>query len=478
MAEGAAARAARRGRRRRGAARAGDRLPHAAPARRLLLDRHAGADRRAADDVRQLGIHRRRPRHLARAAGDGAVLRELRAVRVRGDGHPGRARGGDRVVHRALVDRARVRGHPRQRGSRRVHGRADAAAQAPGHHRQRHAHGTGRRAVSVLHHLRRAGVGVRPELRGEQPGHADDRRHHDVGGTGHRRRAARQRAADRDRHDLVGAEPPARRRHPGGVRDPGARGDRGARAPPEPSRPRVSAEVFLDVQSVTKRFGGFAALNGVSLSVRRGERFGLIGPNGSGKTTLINCVSGTLRADGGRIVFGDQDITTLPAHRRTRLGIARSFQIPKPFMSMTVVDNLLIPLEYAAGGHGAAAMDEAMSILRLMGLDAKARVRSGALTQIEMRKLELARAMAARPKLLVSDEAMAGLSSNEVDDILAILFRLNETGITVIMIEHIMRAVMRFSERIAVLDAGEKIAEGGPDQILADKRVEKAYLGE
>jgi branched-chain amino acid transport system ATP-binding protein len=240
----------------------------------------------------------------------------------------------------------------------------------------------------------------------------------------------------------------------------------------------MSAETFLHVHRVTKRFGGFQALNAVSLQVRQGERFGLIGPNGSGKTTLINCISGTLRTDGGRIVFADQDITTLPAHRRTRLGIARSFQIPKPFTSMTVLQNLMIPIEYAGRGHRDGVVDEAMGILGLMGLAAKAHVLSAALTQIEMRKLELARAMAARPRLLVSDEAMAGLSSTEVDDILAILVELNQRGITIIMIEHIMRAVMRFSHRIAVLDAGEKIAEGGPDEILADKRVEKAYLGE
>jgi branched-chain amino acid transport system ATP-binding protein len=240
----------------------------------------------------------------------------------------------------------------------------------------------------------------------------------------------------------------------------------------------VSAEAFLDAREVTKRFGGFQALRAVSLRVRQGERFGLIGPNGSGKTTLINCISGTLRTDGGRIFFADRDITALPAHRRTRLGIARSFQIPKPFTSMTVLDNLLIPLEYARPGHHDGVVDEAMAILGQVGLAAKAHAPSPALTQIEMRKLELARAMAARPKLLVSDEAMAGLSSAEVDDILAILFELNQRGITIIMIEHIMRAVMRFSERIAVLDAGEKIAEGRPEEILANKRVERAYLGE
>jgi branched-chain amino acid transport system ATP-binding protein len=138
----------------------------------------------------------------------------------------------------------------------------------------------------------------------------------------------------------------------------------------------------------------------------------------------------------------------------------------------------MIPIEYARLGHHDGVVDEAMGILVQVGLAAKALVPSRALTQIEMRKLELARAMAARPKLLVSDEAMAGLSSSEVDDILAILLRLNGQGITVIMIEHIMRAVMRFSERIAVLDAGEKIAEGTPDQILGNKTVERAYLGE
>ena len=238
------------------------------------------------------------------------------------------------------------------------------------------------------------------------------------------------------------------------------------------------AETLLEIDGLTKRFGGFTALNGVSIEVKAGERFGLIGPNGSGKTTLINCVSGALPVDGGRIVFDGQEITGLPAHRRTRLGIVRSFQIPKPFGSMTVRENLEIPLEYAAREGSDAADADAMEILRAIGLEAKAHLRPAGLTQIEMRKLELARAIAARPKLLISDEAMAGLSHAEVDDILAILFRLSERGITIIMIEHIMRAVMRFSERIVVLDAGERIAEGTPEQIVRNAAVEKAYLGE
>jgi branched-chain amino acid transport system ATP-binding protein len=238
------------------------------------------------------------------------------------------------------------------------------------------------------------------------------------------------------------------------------------------------AAALLEVDGLTKRFGGFTALNRVTLHVKAGERFGLIGPNGSGKTTLINCVSGSLPADGGRIIFEGHEITGLPAHRRTRLGIVRSFQIPKPFVSMTVLENLDIPLEYAAHRRSDAADADAMEILSAIGLESKAHLRPARLSQIEMRKLELARAMAARPKLLISDEAMAGLSSAEVDDILAILFRLNERGITIIMIEHIMRAVMRFSERIVVLDAGERIAEGTPEEIVRNPAVEKAYLGE
>ena len=235
---------------------------------------------------------------------------------------------------------------------------------------------------------------------------------------------------------------------------------------------------LLEVNRLTKRFGGFMALHEVTIHVKAGERFGLIGPNGSGKTTLINCVSGSLPPDGGRIVFDGRDITGLAAHRRTRLGLVRSFQIPKPFSSMTVLENLDIPLEYAAQERSDAADADAMEILRAIGLESKAHLRPAGLTQIEMRKLELARAMAARPKLLISDEAMAGLSHAEVDDILAILFGLSERGITIIMIEHIMRAVMRFSERIVVLDAGELIAEGPPDEIVRNPAVEKAYLGE
>ena len=178
---------------------------------------------------------------------------------------------------------------------------------------------------------------------------------------------------------------------------------------------------LLRVESLTKSFGGFVALNKVSVAVEPGERLGLIGPNGSGKTTLINCISGVLYCDDGRIEFDGRDVTREPPHKRAHAGIARSFQIPKPFRSMTVLDNLRVPLEYAARDRadGRAPVEEAMHMLASMGLAARAHDESSSLTQVDMRKLELARALAAKPRLLISDEAMAGLSAAEIDDVLA-----------------------------------------------------------
>ena len=230
---------------------------------------------------------------------------------------------------------------------------------------------------------------------------------------------------------------------------------------------------LLQVTDVSKHFGGFTALAGVSLDIAQGERFGLIGPNGSGKTTLINCISGALRNDAGWIVFQGKEISRLPAYRRTRLGIARSFQIPRPFHSMSVLENLLVPLQYVAHGKE----DEVFAILKKIGLADKAQALSSQLSQVELRKMELARAMAARPRLLISDEAMAGLSSNEVSEVLEILFKLNARGITIIMIEHIMQAVMRFSQRVVCLDAGRIICEGTPASIVQNADVQRAYLG-
>lgn len=234
---------------------------------------------------------------------------------------------------------------------------------------------------------------------------------------------------------------------------------------------------LLKVETLTKTFGGFTALDNISVDIKKGERFGLIGPNGSGKTTLINCISGALKPQVGSVVFCGEDITQLPPHLRARRGIARSFQIPRPFRSMTVLENLMVGLDFANADSTLPEEDVAMSILTRMGLAAKADAPSDTLSQVELRKMELARAMAVRPKLLISDEAMAGLSHSEVDEVLDLLISLGEEDITIIMIEHIMQAVIRFSERVMCLDAGRIIAIGAPDQVMADKRVQEAYLG-
>jgi branched-chain amino acid transport system ATP-binding protein len=237
---------------------------------------------------------------------------------------------------------------------------------------------------------------------------------------------------------------------------------------------------LLEIRGVSKHFGGFAALDGVSIEVAQGERFGLIGPNGSGKTTLISCVAGAQRNEQGSIVFDGEDVTRLPAYQRVRRGIARSFQIPRPFRSMSVRENLIVPLEFVVHRrslHRADVHAEAQKILDDIGLGAKGDTPCDQLSQVELRKMELARAMAARPRLLISDEAMAGLSGSEIDEVLAILLALNAQGITIIMIEHIMHAVMRFSQRIVCLDAGKIICEGAPEAILRDPQVQKAYLG-
>jgi branched-chain amino acid transport system ATP-binding protein len=238
---------------------------------------------------------------------------------------------------------------------------------------------------------------------------------------------------------------------------------------------------LLQIGALTKRFGGFTALDNVSVDIRPGERFGLIGPNGSGKTTLINCISGAFRTEVGTVVFRGEDITRLPPYLRTRRGIARSFQIPRPFKSMTVAENLMVALDFAAIGDdfvvAAQRRDTVMSILTQTGLAAKADLSTTGLSQVELRKMELARAMATHPKLLISDEAMAGLSSSEVDEVLDLLIKLAGQGITIIMIEHIMQAVMRFSQRVMCLDAGKIIAIGAPAEVMANQRVQEAYLG-
>jgi branched-chain amino acid transport system ATP-binding protein len=244
-----------------------------------------------------------------------------------------------------------------------------------------------------------------------------------------------------------------------------------------------AANALLTIDNLGKRFGGFVALDGISLVVKAGERLGLIGPNGSGKSTLVNCICGTLQNEVGSVTFNGHRLNGMSAHQRTRRGLSRTFQLPRPFASLSLADNMRVPLLYTVASRGAAhdgadIAARCIELLREVGLESKAHRLPRELTQVEMRKLELARAMAAEPKLLIADESMAGLTHSEVEEILALLLRLNAQGVTIILIEHIMSAVMSFSQRLAVLVSGRKIADGEPNAVMRDPEVERAYLGQ
>jgi len=238
-------------------------------------------------------------------------------------------------------------------------------------------------------------------------------------------------------------------------------------------------EPLLTADSVTKRFEGFVALSDFGFGMQPGERVGLIGPNGSGKSTFVNCLTGVYRADAGRVRFDGRDITAMPSWMRCKQGLARTYQIPRPFRGMSVQENVEVPLRFTAGHSSSRRLGEAArEILRKVGLIDSAALSPKRLSQVELRKLELARALAASPKLLIADEAMAGLSESEVDEILELLHALNGEGLSILLIEHIMRAVMAFSQRVVVIVAGRKIADGLPDEVIRMDEVERAYLGE
>jgi branched-chain amino acid transport system ATP-binding protein len=232
-------------------------------------------------------------------------------------------------------------------------------------------------------------------------------------------------------------------------------------------------EPILSVRALRKQFGPNVAVAGVDLDVSPGEKLGIIGPNGSGKTTLINCITGVLRPEGGVVKFEGTDISSWPAYRRARVGIARTFQIPRPFAGISVTGNLRVPLDYVAG----TAAGRERELLSLVGLEARAHHPAELLTQLELRKLELARALATEPRLLIVDEVMAGLSEAEINDVLDILNGLNERGVTVLMIEHIMHAIMRFSRRLICMETGRIIADGAPAQVGSDPEVRRVYFG-
>ena len=234
---------------------------------------------------------------------------------------------------------------------------------------------------------------------------------------------------------------------------------------------------MLTLESVTKRFGGLTAVRAVSLEVRAGDLLGIIGPNGAGKTTLFNVIAGYFRPEEGRITFDGRTITGLPAHAVSRLGLTRTFQIVKPFGRLSVLDNVMIGALTRRPTTREARAD-AERVIGICGLGPHAQARARALPLALRKRLEVARALATQPRLLLLDEVMAGLNPTELGAMIDLIRRLHAEGLTLIVIEHIMAAMMRLAQRIVMLHHGEKIAEGTPQEITSDRRVIDAYLGE
>ncbi len=236
------------------------------------------------------------------------------------------------------------------------------------------------------------------------------------------------------------------------------------------------AETFLQVDNVSKRFGGLLAVNEASFGVARGRITALIGPNGAGKTTLFSIIAGFLSPDGGRILYDGTDIGGEPPHRLARRGIARTFQIVQPFAGLTVLENIAIGAHLSHPGRS-EALAAAAEVARSVGLGAQLEVPAAALTVAGRKRLELGRALAIAPRLLLLDEVLAGLNPSEIRDMIPVIRGLAAQGITVLMTEHVMQAVMSLAEQVFVLAQGRIIAEGSPQQVAADPRVVEAYLG-
>jgi len=237
---------------------------------------------------------------------------------------------------------------------------------------------------------------------------------------------------------------------------------------------------MLKVEGLCKRFGGFLAVNQVSFEAREGEILGLIGPNGSGKSTTFNLIAGTLRPSTGSIRFGSSEIAGLAAHAICRQGIARTFQIPRPFRKLSLVENVTLAGYYGASGRitRPEAQRAAEEALDLVGLPSDARATTGGLGAAALKKLELARALATKPRLLLADESLGGLDASEMEHAADLLESIrSRMGVTIIWVEHIMGVLMRIVDRVIVLDHGEKIFEGAPDRAAVDPRVTEVYLG-
>jgi len=234
---------------------------------------------------------------------------------------------------------------------------------------------------------------------------------------------------------------------------------------------------ILTLTAVSKSFGALRVTDGISFAVAEGETLGILGPNGAGKTTLFNLVSGQLRPDAGRIAFRGRDIMRDPPHRRCRMGMGRAYQIPKPFGAMTVFENLVTAAAFGGQRREKDTYDEVVEILRATGLFAKANRRAGGLGLLDRKRLELARALATRPRLLLLDEIAGGLTEEAARELVAELRRIKASGVTMLWIEHVVHALFAVADRLLVLHSGRKLAEGDPARVLADPEVQRVYLG-
>jgi branched-chain amino acid transport system ATP-binding protein len=236
-------------------------------------------------------------------------------------------------------------------------------------------------------------------------------------------------------------------------------------------------DALLQCKELTKKFGGLTAVNNLTFTLDKNEVLGIIGPNGAGKTTVINLISGMYAPTSGAIFFDGRRIDGLPSNIISKLGVARTFQIPRPFKNLTVFQNLLVAAINAGGLSGISAEKEVENVLNTVGLIDKKNLPAGSLTLAELRRLEIGRALSIKPKLLLADETAAGSRENEIKELLSLFEMLKERGLSIILVEHVMAFLMNVAEKVIVMNVGEKLAEGTPEEISRNSKVIEVYLG-